>query len=291
MMNRLTVTFVLLAGANALAAESIDRTIDAAADGDVYISNISGWVEVEGWSRNQVELTGELGSGVEELVFERNGNEVVIKVKIRRNSRNASSELRVKVPEQSSVDIDVVSADIDVSNVYGEQDLVAVSGDIKTTVFGSDIDAESVSGDVEIVGDNQDMRARLSTVSGDVDTENLAGEIVGDSVSGDIDVSGGSFSRAKLETVNGNIVYHAEMRDGGRLDVETINGSVDVELAGDLSARIDVETFNGRIRNCFGPDPVRTDKYAPGSELKFTEGGGSGRVTIQTLNGGIRLCK
>ena len=291
MMNRLTVTFAFLAGANALAAESIDRTVDAADDGDVFISNISGSVEVEGWSRSQVEVTGELGSGVEELIFERNGSDVVIKVKVKRNSRNASSDLRVRVPENSAVDIDVVSADIDVTNVYGELDLVAVSGDIATTAFGSDIDAESVSGDVEVVGDNQDMRSRLSTVSGDVETENLAGEFDGESVSGDVVVSSGSFSRAKLETVNGDIDYQAELRDGGRLDVETINGTVEIEFAGDLSARIDVETFNGRIRNCFGPDPVRTDQYAPGSELKFTEGGGSGRVTIQTLNGSVRLCK
>ena len=58
-----------------------------------------------------------------------------------------------------------------------------------------------------------------------------------------------------------------------------------------MSARFDIETFNGNIRNCFGPDSVRTSKYAPGRELKFTEGGGSGRVTINTLNGNLRLCK
>jgi hypothetical protein len=64
-----------------------------------------------------------------------------------------------------------------------------------------------------------------------------------------------------------------------------------VDFEGDVSARFDIETFNGAIRNCFGPEAVRTSKYAPGRELKFTEGSGSGRVSIQTLNGSLRLCK
>ena len=135
------------------------------------------------------------------------------------------------------------------------------------------------------------MRSRLSSVSGDVDTENLSGEIDVESVSGDLVVVNGVFDRAALGTVNGDIVFHAQLLDDGRLDVETVNGGVDIEFAGDISARFDIETFNGDIRNCFGPEAVRVSKYAPGYELKFTEGDGSGRVTIETLNGDLRLCK
>ena len=58
-----------------------------------------------------------------------------------------------------------------------------------------------------------------------------------------------------------------------------------------MSARFDIETFNGSIDNCFGPEPVRTSRYTPGRELRFTEGDGNARVAIKTLNGGLRLCK
>ena len=75
------------------------------------------------------------------------------------------------------------------------------------------------------------------------------------------------------------------------MELETINGSVDVEFRGDISARFSISTFNGRIRNCFGPEPERTSKYTPGYDLDFTEGSGSGRVSINTLNGSLRLCK
>jgi DUF4097 and DUF4098 domain-containing protein YvlB len=273
-------------------AEEINQRMDAASDGTVEVSNVAGSVEVRGWSRNEVEVTGDLGSRVEELIFERDDNNILIKVKVPRNSNGGiSSDLYVKVPQRSSLIVDTVSADIDVADVEGEQSLQAVSGDVSTEAHGEDIELGSVSGDVEVVGDNNAARSKLNTVSGDVDAENLAGEIQADSVSGDVTIVGGSFERSKVETVNGDIVLHAGFEDGGRMDIETVNGAVDVDFGGDVSARFDIETFNGSIRNCFGPESVRTSRYAPGRELKFTEGGGSGRVTIQTLNGSVRLCK
>ena len=155
----------------------------------------------------------------------------------------------------------------------------------------AEIEAESVSGDIEVAGDNQSISARLHSVSGDIVAENLSGELRAETVNGEINVVNGSFERISGDTVNGEIVFHVRLREGGRMDVETVNGAVDVDFGGDVSARFDIETFNGGIRNCFGPESVRTSKYAPGRELKFTEGSGAGRVSINTLNGGIRLCK
>jgi DUF4097 and DUF4098 domain-containing protein YvlB len=265
--------------------------MDAAADGIVSISNVAGSVDVQGWSRKQVEITGDLGSDIEELIFERDGDEIDIKVRTKgRNSNDIDADLVIKVPGGSTLEINTVSADIDVAEVAGEQSLESVSGDIATEVFASDIEANSVSGDLEIEGDSQSTRSRLSSVSGDIDTDSLGGEIAAESVSGDLVVVNGVFERASLGTVNGDIVFHAQLLNEGRLDIETVNGDVDIEFAGDVSARFDIETFNGEIRNCFGPKAVRVSEYGPGYELSFTEGGGSGRVTIETLNGDLRLC-
>jgi DUF4097 and DUF4098 domain-containing protein YvlB len=292
MMKTFTLAILGMCSASAALATDVNESMDADPDGTVTVSNIAGVVEVEGWSRDEVEVTGELGDDVEELIFERDGDEIEIRVKTRRrNSHDVESDLFVKIPQNSSLEINTVSADIEVTGVAGEQSLESVSGDIEAEAHGSDMDVNSVSGDIEVEGDNQSMRSRFTSVSGDIDTENLSGEIGAESVSGDVLVASGSFSRASLGTVNGEIVFHAGLLDDGRLDIETVNGSVDVEFAGDVSARFDIETFNGDIRNCFGPEAVRVSRYAPGYELKFTEGGGSGRVTIETLNGDLRLCK
>ncbi|MDA0681349.1 MAG: DUF4097 family beta strand repeat-containing protein [Proteobacteria bacterium] len=292
MMKMIKVILFCFAATATFAAERVDRTLDAAANGDVRIENVSGSVEVRGWSKNQVEVTGELGSGVEELIFERDGDDVIIKVRLpRRSSRSGDADLEISVPVGSSLQVNTVSADIDIEDVRGEQRLESVSGDIATTVFGSEVEAESVSGDIEVKGDNQVANASFHSVSGDIVVENLSGDLRAETVNGEINVINGSFKRISGDTVNGEILFRVGLQNEGRMDIETINGAVDVEFDGEVSARFDIETFNGAIRNCFGPESVRTSKYSPGRELSFAEGGGSGRVTISTLNGSVTICK
>jgi DUF4097 and DUF4098 domain-containing protein YvlB len=272
-------------------AVDVNRTIDADADGHVEVSNISGEITIEGWNQSKVEVTGTISRDVKELIVERDGDEVLIKVKLPRGSSSASdADLLIRVPEGSSINVGTVSADIDVTDVNGEQSLHTVSGNVTTEAGGEDVSAESVSGDVDVKGDNSDIEIEANTVSGDVKLVRVAGEVVGESVSGSVEVDGGSFDRADLNTVNGEITFKGGLRGDGRLSIETVNGSVDVEFVGDISARIDIETFNGGIKNCFGPKAERTSKYAPGWELGFTEGDGDGRVDISTMNGRVTIC-
>ena len=295
--NAMKKTVVMIAGllvAVPVYAEEINETLDASADGNVDIYNTAGSVTVEGWSRNAVEVTGTLGKEVEEFIFERKGDTVVVKVKPkhgRSGGRSTSSSITVKVPQQSNIDVATVSADIEVEDVEGEQELQSVSGDIDTRAFAAEIEAETVSGDIDVAGDNSESEAEMTSVSGDISAKDLSGVIDMQSVSGSIEVGGGSFSDAALETVNGRVVLKSNLQKGGDVDIESVNGKVDVNFIGELSADIDVATFNGRIRNCFGPKPERTSKYAPGWELSFTEGEGYGSVSIATVNGGVDICK
>lgn len=291
MMKKLTAIFLGALFALPVMAEDVDETIDAAADGHVHVSNIAGEVTISGWSRNEVEVTGELGRNVEKLILERDGDKITIKVKVpRKGGHGIDSDLHIQVPQGSSIDVGTVSADIDVEEVRGEQSLNTVSGDVSSEADGSDISAESVSGDVEVSGQNKNTEIHAGTVSGDVTVFRAGGVVVAGSVSGDVVVDEGSFQRASLETVNGEIIFHAALRDGGKLQAETVNGDVDVEFADEVSGRYDIDTFNGNIRNCYGPKASRTSKYTPGWELSFEIGDGDARVTVSTLNGDISIC-
>ncbi len=291
-MNKLLTVILTVMFAVAVQAEEVNRTVDAAADGLVEVSNIAGSVTISGWNRSVVEVTGTLGRNVEELIVERDGDKVRIKVKVPRNSgRSIDSDLHINVPKKSSIDVGTVSADIDVTDVAGTQSLHTVSGDITTEYVGGRMRAESVSGDVEVSGNNADGDVTATTVSGDVTLFRVSGEVNAEAVSGEVTIDEGSFDRAELETVNGEIQFLANLRNHGRLTIDTVNGDLEIEFAGDVSATFDVDTFNGSIRNCFGPKPTRTSKYTPGLELEFTEGRGSARVAISTLNGDINICK
>ncbi len=274
-------------------ARDIDETLDAAPDGRVKISNVSGSIEVRGWSRNAVEVTGDLGGDVEDLIFDRRGDTVTIKVKVPERSgrfTDASADLVIQVPQRSSVEVAAVSADVEVRSVSGEQHLRSVSGDIDAEAFDEDFDAETVSGDIDLQADGAAVRTTLKSVSGDIGGERIAGELIATTVSGDIGVIGATLSRGDFETVNGDVTVRMVLEQGGRIDAETVNGDVNFDFRGDLSASFDIDTFNGEIDNCFGPKAERASRYAPGWELRFEHGGGDGRVTIKTLNGGVSIC-
>jgi len=294
-MNRLVLLTTALLLAAPVNAEEINETLDASADGNVEIYNTSGSVTVEGWSRNAVEVTGTLGEEVEEFIFERDGDTVVVKVKpIEGKSsgrRSTSSHITVRVPQQSHIDVATIAADINVDDLQGEQELQSVSGQIDAEAFAAEIEAETVSGDIDIVGNTDDIEVELVSVSGSISVRDLSGTIDLETVTGRLSVAGGSFSEAGLNTVNGRVEFRSNLRKDGDLDVETVNGRISVTLLGEVSAEIDINTFNGRIKNCFGPKPEKTSKYAPGWELRFTEGNGEGSVNIESLNGPVTLCK
>ncbi len=272
-------------------AEDINETLDAAAAGHVDIYNTAGTIKVSGWSRNRVQITGELGDDVEELIFERDGDDILIKVKVsRRHGRNIDSDIVVRVPKGSSIDVSGVSADIEVAGVNGEQALQTVSGDVEASGVSANLEAATVSGDVDLKGNGTSAETAAATVSGDVRVYGLAGELEAESVSGDVTIKGGTFSRISFETVNGDLVFIAKLGDGGRFEAESVNGDIDIKFDGGVSASFEIETFNGDIENCFGPKPERTSRYSPGLELRFSHGGGNGRVMIETLNGEISIC-
>jgi DUF4097 and DUF4098 domain-containing protein YvlB len=280
-----------LVSATAFADQEVNRTIDAADDGYIEVYNTSGEIKIVGWSRSSVEVEASLGDDVQELIVEREGNEILIKVKVpNRHHGDIDADLIIHVPENSSIDVSGVSADIEVDGILGEQSLQTVSGDVETSAAENDVEAASVSGDVEVTGSGKEADTEAATVSGDVILTNLAGRVDAESVSGDVEILGGSFSEAHLESVNGDLVFRAELQDGGDLSMESINGTVDIEFSNEVSARFDIETFNGRIRNCFGPEPERTSRYSPGLELSFTVGDGDSRVEVETLNGSVNIC-
>lgn len=274
----------------ALAGTRIDESASAHPHGQVEISNVAGSIKVAGWDREQVQVRGTLGKGAERLEFVPEGKHTLIKVIVPRNSRHVSgSELEVMVPEGSRVTATAVSSDVEVRDVRGSLRIQSVSGRIDAEVFDEDVEAKTVSGDFEIRGHGMPLLLTVATVSGDGRITGVGGELVAQSVTGDLEIESDALSRARLRTTNGDIDIRTGLAEGARFDLEAINGDMRLDILDEVNAEFDIETFNGSIDNAFGPDPVRISKYAPGSELRFTQGDGDARIRIKTLNGGITI--
>jgi DUF4097 and DUF4098 domain-containing protein YvlB len=281
----------MLAAASHAGAEEISKTLAADAKGEVEIVNVSGMVQVSGWDRPEVKVDADLGSNVERLEFRNDGQRTLIKVVLPRSaSSSTSSDLRIKVPQGSSLIINTVSAEQMVKGVRGAQRLQAVSGGIDTEFGPGDLEMKTVSGDIRAQGDGKGL-VRATTVSGDLQISKGGPELDLNTVSGDMTVTLDRLDRGRIKTTNGDLDLTTALGTDARVDAEAINGDLQFTLRGQVNAEFDIETFNGDIDNCFGPKPTRSREYGPGNELRFTEGRGDARVRVKTLNGGVMICK
>ena len=102
----LIVLATSLLGAAAIADEQVNQTMDVSDDVDVEIYNTSGSIDITGWSRNSIEVTGTLGDSVEELIFEKDGNDVLIRVEVpNRHWGDIDADLKIKMPEGGSLEV------------------------------------------------------------------------------------------------------------------------------------------------------------------------------------------
>ncbi len=282
---------LLVAGPPVLAGTPINERKAADPAGHVEVSNTAGSVTVTAWPRNEIEVTGTLGDGVERLEFVQSGRHTRVKVVLpSRSSRVGSTSLVVKLPAASSLFVNTVSADVQSQGVRGAQRLQSVSGDIATEAGVEDVECKTVSGNVVVNGTGKKGLLTVTTVSGDATMARVGGEVNGNTVSGNFTITAGDTSRSRLRSTSGDLGLKGRLDPDARIDFESISGDVRLDLLGPVGAEFEVSSFNGVIRNCFGPKPVRTNEYAPGTELRFTEGQGAARVRIKTLNGDISIC-
>lgn len=288
--NLMLATLLAVMPAVTLADTDINESAQVHPEGEVEVSNVSGSVVVTGWDEDRVEVTGELGRGVDRLEFRTEGKHTLIKVQNPdRGGHYGGSDLKIRMPERGRLTAVTVSADIESRGVQGALRLQSVSGNIDAEVFSEDAQLKTVSGDVTVDGRDQEGLVTVTTVSGDAVLRGVRGEIVAQTVSGDVEAESRELKRARLRTTNGEADLRTALAGDARVEMEAVNGDLTLVILGEVDAEFDIETFNGSIDNAFGPEPVRTSRYAPGRELRFSEGDGSARVVMETLNGGIIL--
>ena len=292
---------LLLAAPAARAQSRIEERRPAAADGLVEIENSAGSIKVIGWSRDEVQVTGTLGARAEELAFVSRPRRTRIQVEVRGNPHRVSSDLEIRVPAGSRIQVESFSAAIDIRDVTGRVKAESVSGTITIAGKPDEVDAESVSGAISISGPAK--RVRASGTNASVVVRGASGVINAESVNGTLDVAGGDFQEVRLETVNGALRFDGGLITGAALDAETVNGSIELRLPAALGADFTISSYGGAIDSDFevrlGPGPIRSRRQRDGhdghdegaKEMRFTTGGGGAKVSITTLNGRIALRK
>ena len=282
-----------------LASTPINESRPLDPRGRVDIENLKGRIQVRAWDRAEVKIEGNLGAGVEMLEITGDRERLAVRVKYPNRGgglgflvggdKSEPTDLRLMVPLQAGLEIDSVSADIDVSGVAPDElSIDSVSGDV--TVAGAPLRAsiDSVSGDLALTLNRSSVNA--ATVSGDIHLRGRLGtQIAVETVSGNIDVAaiGAALRELAGATVSGDMRIGAALAGNGDIKLESVSGDIDLTLPRNLSARVSAQSFSGDLQ-APGADIQRT-RHGPGSGLEHRYGSGSGEVSIETFSGDARL--
>jgi DUF4097 and DUF4098 domain-containing protein YvlB len=129
----------------------------------------------------------------------------------------------------------------------------------------------------------------IESVNGDISIEGVSGTVRAGAVNGEIRASG-LMGDANLETVNGSVDATFEKFGAGqKANCESVNGRLTVNLPADADVSVTAETINGGIDGSdFG---LKVDKGFVGRDLAGDIGSGGGRLSMDTVNGAIKIRK
>ena len=291
-----TLAAALVLAAPAYAATPINETLPLDADGKVRIENPSGQVTVRTWDRREVKITGSLGEGSQKRIVQGGPRDLAIEIRGSRQGglfgwMGGSTEptrLEITVPRRASLEVDAVSAGVDVAGTDGRAlTLSSVSGDVLVRKARAvDADLQTVSGDLDAELDTNALSA--DSVSGRL---RIAGRVGGrvqlNSVSGDASVVASGVERLALSTVSGDGDIKASLAPSGRVEADTVSGDLSLTMPSGTSARLQVETFSGDITSPVGK--VRREEHGPGQSLDTRLGAGSGGINLESFSGDVRV--
>ncbi len=145
--------FVSIAASGALAQKRFSKTYPASKTVRLQLTNRSGTVTVEGWNRDQVQISAYLEAPAANIVPQSLSGTILINVVKDNQGRNEVGNVNftVRVPYTSSVDIETRVGNLNVSNVRGGLVRANISseGDITLTdIAASNVSAENVIGDI-----------------------------------------------------------------------------------------------------------------------------------------------
>jgi len=307
------ITIVLaISTAHAWAGEMINKSLDAKAEGKVYIDNQRGNISIKGWDKNQVLIKGELDDDAEDYTFKRKGNNIVFEVDMpRRGSGNndKGSQLEIFIPQLSRLEAEGVQVNYDVDNVLGSVELSTINGKLNVKKVRHEINLSSINGAISVtdaIGEIQlssingkislsdsDGTVEATTINGHLEVETAAKSIEVESVNGSIELELEDIWSLEIQSVNGGIQASLkQLLAKGEVAINSVSSPITLKLPKDISAEFQIiNQAGGRINNQLSDDKQSRARFGPGKKLNMVLGDGSAEVNINSVSAKVNLLR
>ena len=236
--------------------EEFSKTLPLKDGGIFSLKNVNGFIHIETWNRNEVEIYAEKAV--------RGRRENLDKITIEIDSGASFVRVDTVFPKISTfrgrVNYEIkVPAGIELGEIR------TVNGNVIITGPLGDVEAASTNGNVSV--SDISGRMALTTTNGSIKAVDVTGEIRARSTNGSIHLSVGSVTEGiSARTTNGGITLSIETRSiDADLEARTTNGSIQVDFPitiqagwnskrniegkiGDGGSLISLKTTNGSIK-------------------------------------------
>ncbi len=141
--------------------ERVDRTAQIRAGGQLKLKNFSGHVKITGSNRGDMAIHAVRRASRDrldhiKLDIQETGSGVTIEANQRdsgwteRDNNVVETDFDIEVPNDISLDVEVFSSDVVVTDVRGKQRVKTFSGEVNLSGGENAIDAETFSGDITL---------------------------------------------------------------------------------------------------------------------------------------------
>lgn len=259
----------------------------------VSVENSNGSVEISGWDKNEVDISGERYAPTEDylrqLKVDVQASPTAVHIRSLRPSRaswqgsSGGVKYIIRVPRQTLLDrIESTNGSLRVEDVQGNAMLRTTNGSVRLYRAEGAYDVQTSNGSIELSAHTGDVKAR--STNGGIRAEGLSGSLTAQTTNGAINarLTGNAASLLRFDTTNGGIDLTMDKQPAG-ITAGTSNGGITLRLPSDVKASLRAST-NSSVSTDF---PVAGDVEK--KRIRGTINGGGPLVDLSTSNGRIRI--
>jgi len=161
-------------------------------------------------------------------------------------TRTRSTNLKIIVPEGTSVSVGTVSGRVSLKGRFGSVKVSTVSGHIEVDETEGDVDIRSISGRLEV--ERCGGRCRANTKSGRIEIGWVGKEVRAHTMSGGIEVGTAGQGDMRLRSISGRIEVTVDPGRHPDARLKTLSGKAESSLLPGSDFKITARTISGSIR-------------------------------------------
>jgi hypothetical protein len=256
--------------------------------------SFNGAIEIEGWDRNDVEISGVKSASTEEardaikIDVHNTPDSVEIRaIKPSIQHANMGVKITMHVPRSAELDrITTTNAQIQVQDVSRAAHLKSSNGSIRVTGVHGEVEAHTSNAAIE--AESLDGAVVLKTSNGHIRADKITGSFEAETSNNAITarLAASPSTPVKLISSNGSIDLTMEKAPQSDIHAETKNNSITLHLPANTGAKLTADTSNSSVTSDF--DVAGENEKG---HLRGTIGAGGHAIELITSNGHIRIAK